>query len=458
MELPITLPGRSHGLKLFVVCVLVLFMAIPAMFISYVSFERSSRANAVISDVSERYGGPQTISGPFVLVPFARKNLAGIIVETGDYVFFPEDGLADFGDIKIELRKRSLFKIPVYQAKGQMTAKFSKKSFEVDNQQLVFDWKLARIFVGVTNGRSLQKDITLQIDDGDLLKFEPAFLGQNQVPDFNKIKISKYVERTNFKPESHGLLYLSVPATDFIRPGKQSVLKTQIVIGGTSSLSILPFAKSTAVTMRSNWSAPGFVGSFPPNEREIEETGFSAQWSVPFLARGVAAHGKAEYLLRDNLNKISVNFVPEYSAYQTVNRALKYAVLFVGLVFITFFLFEIMIGKSVHPAQYVLIGLAQSIFYLLLLAFSEHIGFNFGFLIAAAATIGLTAFYAGWTFGDSVYARRAGIVFTLTYGLLFSLMRMQDFALMLGALASFFAVALIMYLTRNMDWYGKKAL
>jgi len=126
------------------------------------------------------------------------------------------------------------------------------------------------------------------------------------------------------------------------------------------------------------------------------------------------------------------------------------------LVFIAYFLFEVIVGVRVHPAQYILIGLAQSIFYLLLLAFAERIGFTGAFFISAGATIAATAGYAGAVFGHRKYIARAGFVFTLVYGLLYTLMRMQDFALMIGAIASFMAIAGTMYLTRNMDWYGIK--
>ena len=137
-------------------------------------------------------------------------------------------------------------------------------------------------------------------------------------------------------------------------------------------------------------------------------------------------------------------------------RDSKYSVLFIGLVFLAYFLFEVIVGVRVHPAQYILIGLAQSIFYLLLLAFAERIGFTAAFLISAGATISATAGYAGAVFGGREFMLRAGLVFALVYGLLYSLMRMQDFALMIGALASFIAIAMTMYLTRNLNWYGLK--
>jgi inner membrane protein len=124
------------------------------------------------------------------------------------------------------------------------------------------------------------------------------------------------------------------------------------------------------------------------------------------------------------------------------------------MVFLAYFLFEIIVGTPVHPAQYILIGLAQAIFYLLLLAFAERLGFGLAFGISAALTVAITAGYAGTVFGGRSYIWKAGSVFALVYGLLFVLMRIEDFALMIGALASFIAIAATMYLTRNVDWYG----
>ena len=151
---------------------------------------------------------------------------------------------------------------------------------------------------------------------------------------------------------------------------------------------------------------------------------------------------------------MTVQFVNTDNPYQTVNRALKYAVMFIGLVFLAYFLFEVIVGVRVHPGQYILIGLAQSIFYLMLLAFAERIGFTGAFIIASGLTITATAGYAGAVFGHKEYIARTGLVFLCVYGLLYSHMRMQDFALMLGALTSFVAIAGTMYLTRQMDWYG----
>jgi inner membrane protein len=151
---------------------------------------------------------------------------------------------------------------------------------------------------------------------------------------------------------------------------------------------------------------------------------------------------------------MAVKLVKEDTAYRFIARSLKYSPLFIGLVFIAYFLFEVSSGKRVHPAQFILIGLAQAVFYLLLLAFSEHIGFDAAFGVAAVAAVGQIGLYAGAVFGSKAYAMRALAVFAGVYVLLYVLMRLEDYALVVGAIASFVAIALTMWMTRNVDWYG----
>ncbi len=206
--------------------------------------------------------------------------------------------------------------------------------------------------------------------------------------------------------------------------------------------------------MKSDWADPSFDGAFLPVSRHIGKTGFTAVWSVPFIARGAPAEGGPDVLTRLQAGALGVSFVDPANPYQSVSRSLKYALLFVGLVFLAYFLFETMTRKRVHPAQYVLIGLAQIIFYLLLLSIAEQIGFDWAFLAAAGATVTLISTYAGWVFESRKQGGIAFGAFTLLYGLIYILMRLEDFALLVGAVASFAAITAVMYFTRKLDWYG----
>jgi inner membrane protein len=140
--------------------------------------------------------------------------------------------------------------------------------------------------------------------------------------------------------------------------------------------------------------------------------------------------------------------------YRSVDRSLKYILLFEGLVFLTYFTFEVTGARRVHPAQYVLVGISQIIFYLLLLSITEKIGFDFAFLIAGGATVALLSINAKWVFASWTQGLRALAIFSPLYALIYILLRLKDYALLVGAVASFLAVAAAMYFTRNIDWYG----
>ena len=463
--------SNSLGLKLIIVCALVMLMAIPAMFISYIAFERSSRADEVMAEVSQRYGGEQFITGPMIVAPYNSYYDDGTLSETGHYAVFAEHGKAEFKDMVTTVRKRSLFKVPTYDAKAVLGASFGAVDENLDIGNAKVDWSKAKIIVALSDVRGLTRDVTLRLPSGEQRKFHPANLSESAsiprphvyksgVPamrvDGRVIAKENVHRRFGWLQNYDEVNYLSVPIGDLVSKGAGFDVSVDMAVSGARRLGVTPFAQSTEVNMSSDWADPGFEGGFPPLARDISEAGFSANWSVPYLRRGIRAHGKAHSLGALNApdKLMTVQLVSTQNPYQTVNRALKYSVLFIGMVFLAYFLFEVLVGVQVHPAQYILIGLTQSIFYLLLLAFSERIGFGAAFAVSSAATVIATAAYAGAVFGDRKYIARAGAVFAVVYGLLYCLMRMQDFALMIGALASFLAIAATMYLTRNMDWYG----
>ena len=172
------------------------------------------------------------------------------------------------------------------------------------------------------------------------------------------------------------------------------------------------------------------------------------------VARGVPVEGDRDTLGRLGATSLGVTFVEPANPYQSVSRSLKYAPLFIGLVFLTYFLFETTTGRRVHPAQYILVGSVQVIFYMLLLSIAEHTGFDIAFALAATATVGLISAYAGWAFDSRTQGIRALVAFTFLYGLIYVLMRLEDYAMLVGAFSAFAALAAVMYFTRKVDWYG----
>jgi inner membrane protein len=457
--------ARSLGLKLIAVLFLVVLMAVPILFISLISFERSDRASDVTREISQTYGGSQTLLGPVIVLPYQQK-LSGGRIREGDYIVSATTGAAVFKDVTVEAKTRSLYKVPVYAASGTLTAQFEALSDTLPNDpNLIFDRDAARLIVGLQDVTGLQSDVTLK-SSGQTLTFEPYQRSQTRQHDFGATDWSRDVaeaaaKNTNIPTviedwlSGRGLTLLSVPLREALGESGAGSVSVDMSLTGAPSLAVLPYARSTNLNISSDWPHPGFAGRFPPGDRTITENGFSAQWSVPFLRRGLAASGPAfeMNMLLDGDYAMRVNFVSPLNPYQTVNRALKYAVMFIGLVFLAYFLMETLLGVRVHPAQYLLIGLAQAVFYLLLLAFAEQVGFNVAFLLSSVATVALTSLYTGAVFGRSLIWKSA-LVFGTVYGLLFVLMRIQDFALMVGALVCFVAIAATLYLTRNLDWYG----
>ena len=250
------------------------------------------------------------------------------------------------------------------------------------------------------------------------------------------------------------LAYFGVREAGIAQPNAVFRVTAALRFSGAQRIAVLAYGKTTHLAVEGDWPSPSFDGGFLPVKRTVSPQGFTGEWSVPFIARGVPAEGTSNAVSALDRTALGISFIEVADPYQSVNRSLKYVLLFVGLVFLTYFVFEATTGKRVHPAQYVLVGVAQMIFYLLLLSLSERIGFDWAFLVAGGATVLLLSANANWIFESWVQGLRALIVFSLLYSLIYLLLRLEDNALLVGAIASFLAVAAVMYFTRNINWYS----
>jgi inner membrane protein len=265
------------------------------------------------------------------------------------------------------------------------------------------------------------------------------------------------IERIHFGSNPNQQLELTlfgVRSAEFVRPNAKFNATASLRFSGAKRIAVLAYGKTTKLTLASDWPNPSFNGGFLPRTRTVSAQGFRGEWLIPFIARGVRAEGPNSSLGGLDETAMGVSFVNLADPYQSVNRSLKYVLLFLGLLFLSYVMFKITTGKLVHPAQYLLIGIAQIIFYLLLLSLAEHIGFGLGFLIAGAATVCLLSINASWIFESRVQGMRALVVFSLLYTFIYLLLRLEDNALLVGAVASFLAVGFAMYITRKIDWYS----
>jgi inner membrane protein len=432
---------RSMGLKLIVICGLALLMIIPILFVEGLIDERTKRASDVVREISAHVGGQQVFLGPTLAIPYSIAPRSPIdSAKHGMYLVFPTQASAAV-KIATEERRRSLFKVPVFQADLELDAAFDLTGVPTAvpaNAEL--DWSRSEIVVGVSDARGALSEATVTTDR-KTSTLVPAAMAQNICIGGDP--------GSQFK-----LMLFGARAEDIAKPNAQFNVKSALRFSGAQRIAVLAYGKTTRLVVKGDWPSPGFDGGFLPSARAVSSNGFTAQWSVPFIARGVRSEGQADSITGLDSASLGVSFIEVADPYQSVNRSLKYAPLFLGLVFLSYFVFEATTGKRVHPAQYVLVGVAQTIFYLLLLSIAERIGFGFGFLLAGAATVILLSVNAAWIFSSRLQGIRALVIFTLLYVLIYMLLRLEDNALLVGAIASFLAVAAVMYFTRGIDWYA----
>jgi inner membrane protein len=404
---------RSMGLKLIVVCGLALLMIIPALFVWALVEDRSKRAADVVGEISEHVGGQQTFLGPTLAIPYTvpAQSSAGAD-RHGMYLVFPTRAS---GVVKIatEERHRSLFKVPVYRADAQLAASFDLTGVPAAAPPgAELNWDGAEMVVGVTDARGALADATLTVG-GKTSTLYPAAVAQTMTlggegsPALRLTLLGAKVEgvaQSNAKFDVSAVLQFS----------------------GAQRLAVLAYGKTTQLKVEGDWANPGFDGGFLPVTRDVAKSGFNAEWSVPFIARGVRAEGAADSVTGLDATALGVSLIEVADPYQSVTRSLKYVPLFLGLIFLSYFIFEVTTGRRVHPAQYVLVGIAQLIFYLLLLSLAERIGFDIGFLLAGAATVILLGVNAGWIFASRALGLRALATFSLLYVLIYLLLRLED--------------------------------
>ena len=340
-----------------------------------------------------------------------------------------------------EERRRSLFKVPVFHSDLRLDAAFDLAGVPAAAPAgAELDWERAELVVGVGDARGALADATLMMD-GKATVLSP----------------SRILPETNIGNERDGSVKLALLGTRFDAAGKAGgrfEVTSSLQFSGAQRIAVLCYGKATKLSAQGDWPSPGFDGGFLPVRRTVAKNGYTAEWSVPFIARGVPAEGSIDNIGGLSSTSLGTSFVEVADPYQSVSRSLKYVLLFLGLVFLAYFMFEVTAARRVHPAQYILVGVAQIIFYVLLLSLAERIGFNWGFLVAGFATVALLSANAVWVFASSMLGLRALAMFSTLYVLIYLLLRMEDNALLVGAIASFLAVAVTMYLTRKIDWYG----
>ena len=250
-------------------------------------------------------------------------------------------------------------------------------------------------------------------------------------------------------------LHAMLPAVDTAKP-QRFAYELKFTLRGTQSLAVLPLADDNSLQLKSPWPHPSFGGQFLPNSdsQRISKDGFSAQWNISSLASNAQQQLSGQSSNLDAVDRLEVRFIEPIDIYSLSDRALKYGFLFILLTFCCFLLFEVMKRLSIHPAQYLMVGLALATFFLLLIALSEHVSFWFAYAGASLACVGLLAIYLSAVLRSALRGTVFGILLTALYGALYGLLMSEDNALLLGAILVFALLSLAMLATRKVDWYG----
>src|SRR5690242_8963761 len=343
--------ARSLGLKLIIVCGLALLMTIPSLFVGGLVTDRTQRAADVVKEISSHVGGPQTFLGPTLAVPYrVSSNSPGGPPATGVYVIFPSQAKAEVKTTTSE-RHRSLFHVPVFQADLTLESSFDLSASPVAPPRGAdFDWTHAEIIVGASDLRGATVDPTLE-GSGSTYTLAPSELAD---------RLS--FENSDKTQVKAALLGAKLSAG--VKPPSSFRVVSKLKFSGAERIAVLAYGKTTRIVVQGEWRNPGFDGATLPFNRTVDDKGFRAEWNIPFTARGLRSEGPSETMAALNSTAVGVSFIEVADAYQSVNRSLKYVLLILGLVFLSYFGFEVTMGKHVHPAQYVLVGLCQIIFYL----------------------------------------------------------------------------------------------
>lgn len=424
---------NSISLRIVTIAILVLILLIPTSMIESLIREREYTRENVIDEVSGKWGREQTLVGPVLTIPYKSytRNSDDKLVETTGYAHFLPEALEIYGELSPEVRYRSIYEAVVYGSSMMVRGVFPAPDFtELDVDPKYIQWEDASVSLGISDMRGIEEQVTLKWNTNSY-DFNPGV----ESTDVISSGISTRVQVVpNDSAESYGF-------------------SLDLNLNGSKELNFTPVGKETQVSIRSPWTTPSFDGAFLPDERKVEAIGFAASWRVLHLNRNFPQQWTGSKFRLSEWT-FGVNLLIPVDQYQKSMRSAKYAILFISLTFVVFFFIETLNAKRIHPIQYILVGLALSIFYVLLLSFSEHIGFNGAFLLASLAITALIGLYSLSVFQNRRLAALMALLLVIMYGFIYTILQLEDYALLMGSVGLFIVLGMVMYLSRKIDWYS----
>jgi inner membrane protein len=434
---------RSVMLKLFIIGILILLLLIPVSMVQSLIYERQQLRNDAQREISGKWGNEQFIGGPVLSVPYdaVTKNSKGEQVTEIRYAHFLPDELKISGELLPEKRSRGIYVAMLYNAQLNISGRFNALNLSgLMIQPAAIHFEDAFLSFGISDMRGIKRDIGL------------TFAGQT------------YAFESGIPV--HDILSSGVSVSVKVLPEQGGTFALNLNLNGSGQIYFLPFGKKTSVQLASTWPSPSFDGSFLPDVREVNEQGFSASWNVLELNRNYPQQGLGAFITGMQPHEVSsdadqssgryasfgVKLMLPVDEYQKNNRSAKYSVMFVFLTFLTLFFVELLHKKQIHPLQYLLVGFAITLFYVLLLSFSEHISFDKSYLIACSSIVALLTYYVWHMVQSAKTTMLVSSVFMILYGFFYSLLQLEDYALLFGSLGLLLILGVVMYLSRRLSW------
>ncbi|WP_240310912.1 cell envelope integrity protein CreD [Altererythrobacter sp. ZODW24] len=446
-------------MKLVFAILIAAALTIPLLIVYALVSDREGQSQVAQNAIVAGWGGPQTVSGPVIAIPYREEREQVTMVDgqsvtrtttVRDELYLSPTSQSVNAKLEPDTKKKSIYETVIYTADMSGKAKFTLPEdfgqFGVERDQLILDE--AELRFGISDPRGLQSAANVTVG-GDAMTLLPG----------------KGLAATNRSGFYGTLDWDGATPLDIV---------WSYDLQGSRSLGVVPRGGQTKITIASPWEHPNFGGSFLPPAPTIGADGFEAVYDVSNLALGQAmvmtndlgapmAVSGDMFMEEAMVDRgvapgtsmvATVGLTDPVDLYSQIDRSVKYGFLFIGFTFLTYLMFDIVAGARVAAAEYLLTGTGLVLFFVMLLAFAEVIGFALAYLVASAAIIGLLTAYSAAVLGSWTRAKVIGGMLVGLYALLYVLLSLEAWSLMIGSLLLFFALAAVMYATRRIDWSG----
>jgi inner membrane protein len=462
---------NSVTLKLLSVGLLLALLLIPTSMVESLISERASNRDSATEAISAQWGGAQLVLGPVLVLPYtALETDDGHTSEVTRYLSLLPDTLSSTGTLAPERRHRGIYEAVVYRAKLRVQGVFRAPPLaDLGVQASAIRWPEAFVALGISDLKGIRSGLALRWD-GQARPFEPGLPTAEVLPYGSAPTLSTQVsevrqERNSYSKvldddgasrgdAANGLQAL-VPLPDAAALTRRHPFAFDLDLNGSTGLLQAPLGRQTTLHLSAPWADPSFIGAFLPAQRTLAGQQFTADWKVFHLNRNYPQHWRSTEARPDvDASTFGVRLLVPVNEYLKTMRAAKYALLPLALTFLVFFFVEILNRLRIHPFQYLLVGLALVIFYVLLLALSEQMPFDAAYGLAGLTIVGLVTAYAAASFRQRQATLATAGVLAVVYGFVFVVLQLQDYALLVGSLGLVVVLGVVMFLSRNINWYS----